>query len=145
MPGSQDKALPLCPADLSRGFKKGFSFLRVKVEEIALSEHHRFLPISPAALPPLDARFTPDGRQQNYCSPQAKISFWLELSRALPPARMRAEDLAAGRRLSRIFADSEERLLHDSLAGMAPACRLHRCPFGYLEASLGAAGSPLLP
>lgn len=148
VPGSQDKALPVCPADLSRGFKKDFSFLRVKMEEIACSEHHHFTPISPAVLPPLNTRFTPDGMQQNYCSPQAKTSFWLELSHALPPAQMCAEDLVAGSKLSHIFADPEERLLHGSLAGMASARRLHRCPFGCpfnLETSLGAAQSPLLP
>lgn len=134
--------------DLSGGFKMGFSFLRVKMEEIAFSEHHRFPPIFPAALPPLDIRFTPGRMQRNYCSPQAKISFWLELSHALLPAQMCAEVLTAGSKLSHVFADSEERLLHESLAGTASACSLHRCPSGCLfnlEASLGAAGSPPLP
>lgn len=83
-----------------------------------------------------------------YCSPQAKTSFWLELSHALPPAQMCAEDLAAGSKLSYIFAESEERLLHESLTGAASECSLHRCPFGCpfnREASPSAAGSPLLP
>lgn len=119
VPGSQDKVLPVCPADLSGGFKRGFSFLRAKMEETAFSEHHHFTPISPAALPPLDTRFAPDGMQQNYCSPQAKTSFWLELSHALPPAQMPDEDLMAGSKLSHVFADSEERLLHESLCAQA--------------------------
>ena len=71
----QDMALPVCPADLSRAFKQGLSFFRIKMEEMAFREHLRFPPISPAALPPQDTQLTPMGRSRTTALPGLKPAF----------------------------------------------------------------------